>query len=908
MKKLIYFFFVLITSLSYSRTEAQNFSPDIVVDINGTGDFTTIQAAFNAAPAGIPTIIYVKRGLYDKEKLIIPANKTNITLIGESRTETIITYDIYNCNDGGDGLCPDNKVALWASNADLVRTAATLTILANDFKAENITIRNTAGPVGQAQALTIRGDRNIFVNCDLLAYQDTIYFWMTSTAFRAYFYGCVVEGRTDYIYGRGIGVFNECEIRSFGGGWITAPATGIDQSYGFVFYKCNLTYKANSPRNGDDGIPFRLGRPWQEYPKVAWLYCNMSDKVNPEGWGDKWNMAYADTSTDLHLYEWMNTGSGAAMSGRANWAGLRAMTNQTEADLYEPKLVLKGTDNWDPTAILPNVTVYNWVDGAANNSWMDASNWNPNGVPAASEVANVDGNFTVNANGGNFAADLNLVNGATLDVSANSATTLLTLNQSTVAASLPSTLSGNIKTRGASAVSSTANLNITSVITGVHQITKTGTGIVQFNANNSGFAGNILIEAGDLQAKIGNSLGKSPKITIKTGAKLTVNVSNAIDTKTALYTEGSGLVQLDQDITLNEWYINGSLQPIGVYSASTNAGTISGTGKIIIGRPGEFNFLGGLWDIAANYSPALIPLAGEKVNINGTSIETTVSNFQGDMSVKNAGNIRLRQANSKVLGPIRMEQCTFLIYATSGTGFGLNAPIILLGDITLFISSSNANGSTMDLPGTFSGSFKVKLSNNRSGLINSGTVKLGGDNSSFTGTWDLTASSTTAGGSTQINGSVENAFGKGLISLAANNKAIFNHTRAAGEELNMNIAGTASAVLNVNVNVNKFTLNGLQLSNGTYNASTHPGLLTGVGSIIVNSSTLSVDNSKIFLSDGILRLNGNLEKLEIYNFMGQRFQNQDHTKKTDLTWLKSGYYILKYQINGKPGSTKVYKK
>ncbi len=120
------------------------------------GNFTSIQAAFDAAPAGTPTIIYVKRGLYDKEKLIVPANKTKITFDWQSQGETIISYDTYNCSDGGDGICPDAKVALWTSNTDLVRTAATLTIMANDFRAENITIRNAAGPVGQAQALTLQ--------------------------------------------------------------------------------------------------------------------------------------------------------------------------------------------------------------------------------------------------------------------------------------------------------------------------------------------------------------------------------------------------------------------------------------------------------------------------------------------------------------------------------------------------------------------------------------------------------------------------------------------------------------------------------------------------------------------------------------------------------------------------------
>jgi pectin methylesterase-like acyl-CoA thioesterase len=912
MKKLDFIVLFIIGLLSFNQSTAQSFSPDIVVDINGTGNFTSIQAAINAVPAGTPTIIYVKRGLYDKEKLIVPANKTKITLIGESRTETIISYDIYNCNDGGDGLCPDAKVALWSSNTDLVATAGTLTIMANDFKAENITIRNTAGNVGQAQALTIRSDRNVFVNCDITAYQDTIYFWMAETA-RAYFKSCMILGRTDYIYGRGIAVFNECEIRSYGGAWITAPSTEITQTYGFVFYKCNLTYQPNSPRAGDDGTKIKFGRPWHAYPKVAWLYCTMPAEIDPLGWGDKWNMDYSDTSTDLHLYEWMNTGPGADMSGRANWAGLRAMTDQTEANLYEPKVVLAGSDNWDPTAIPPTVTVFNWDGGAANTGWLEADNWNPNGVPAVSETANVDGSFTINANGGSFAADLNLMNGAAIDVSANSTATLLTLNQSTVSSSASVSLAGAIKTKGTVTINTSGNLNITAVITGVHQITKTGTGISQLNGNNSGYTGNLIIEAGDLQAKAANSLGNAGKITVKTTGKLTIDVSTAIQTKTALYTEGTASIVLNQDITISEWYVDGVLKAMGQYDATTNPGTISGTGKIIIGRPSQFNFVGGTvnknWDNSAHYSPALLPELGERVNVSTTYIEAVASVFKGNMFLSNGKYILLRTTStlSECKGPVTMEQGTSINYATSGTGFYLNAPVILNGDITLFMSSSNVAGSTMDLPGTFSGNYKIKVNNNRSGTANTATVKLGGNNSNFIGTWDLSIAATTAGGSTAINGTVENAFGKGTINLASTNKAIFNHAKCAGDELTMNITGSASAVLNVAVTVKKFTLNGTQLANGTYNATTHPGVLTGTGSITVNSANLSVDE-KVYLEYGMLRVNGILENLDVYSLSGQRVYHTKSAAEIDLNGLKTGIYIVRYRINGKQGAVKVYKK
>ncbi|MBD0833391.1 pectinesterase family protein [Aestuariibaculum sediminum] len=895
----LFFIGLLLSLVAY----AQNFTPDITVDINGTGDFTSIQAAFNAAPAGTPTIIYVKRGLYDQEKLIIPANKTNITLIGESRQETIISYDIYNCNDGGDGLCPDEKVALWNSNSDLIRTAATLTIMANDFRAENISFRNTAGPVGQAQALTIQSDRNVFVNCDILAYQDTIYFWMNETS-RAYFDGCVIEGRTDYIYGRGVAFFNQCEIRSYGGGWITAPSTTINQDYGFVFYECHLTYKPNSPRAGDDGALIRLGRPWHEYPKVAWLYCDMPAEIHPEGWGDKWNMAYSDTSTDLHLYEWMNTGAGANMSGRADWAGLRAMVDQTEANLYEPEIVLAGSDNWDPTVIAPTVTVYDWDGGAGTNRWLEANNWNPDGIPTISEAANVDGNITIDANGGNFAADLNLINGAIIDVSASSSATLLTLNQSTLSSSANVSFAGTIKTKGDSYINTANNLNITAALIGVHQITKTGSGICLFNNENTGFSGDVIVDAGDLQAKVESALGTSGKITVKTNGALTIDVSNAIDVNTALYTEGTAQLVLNQDITISEWYIDGTIQPIGQYDATTHASTISGSGKIIIGRPSEFTFLGGNWDDANNYSPALLPETGEKIIVDGVTIEAQSAPFAGNMYVQNGGSIRLRRNDSECLGSVTMYQGTNISYATSGTGFYLDADIALEGDISLFMNSANVAGSIMELPGTITGTNKVIVRNTRD-IANSATVNLGGDNSSFTGTWDLTIAAYNAGGYSAINGLLENAFGNGKIDLAVNNQAIFNHAKCAGPILNMDIAGSATAVLNVDVTVQQFTLNGTSLANGTYDASTHPGLLSGIGSIIVDSS-LSIDD-KVFIESGMLKIKGHLENLEIYNLLGQNVHKTKASKAIDIKWLKSGIYIVRYKIDGKLGTLKIYK-
>ncbi|MBP1676535.1 MAG: hypothetical protein H6Q20_1094 [Bacteroidetes bacterium] len=299
MKKLL---FVLSIFISILLTTAKASKADYVVAQDGSGNFTKIQEAINAVQPNQAhrTVIFIKNGLYNTEKILIPEDKKNITLVGESRENTIISYHIFDCKGGNNNKCPADDAARWSGLT--IRTSATISIYGNGFRAENITFRNTAGAVGQALAITICSDKNVFENCAFLGYQDTIYLWTAGK--RSYFYNCLILGRTDYIYGAGIAFFDKCEIRSFGGGWITAPSTPKEQAYGYVFYKCKLTFAKNSPRPKDDSQTVALGRPWHNFPKVAWIQCDMCAEIDPQGWPTTWRMDYADTSSDLHLYEY----------------------------------------------------------------------------------------------------------------------------------------------------------------------------------------------------------------------------------------------------------------------------------------------------------------------------------------------------------------------------------------------------------------------------------------------------------------------------------------------------------------------------------------------------------------------------------------------------------------------------
>lgn len=840
MKRIIILLVMLAVVMLMDTAIAQDnpVNADIIVAQDGSGDFGSIQAAINAAPANDDrtTVIYIKRGLYNLEKLIVPADRINVTLIGESREETVISYHIYNC---GDQKCPAEDAALWTG--DNIRTAATLTILGDGFRAENLTIQNTAGPVGQAQAITVRADKCIFINVDFYGYQDTMYFW--SDGKRSYFKGCLVVGRTDYIYGSGTVFFDSCGIRSWGGGWITAPSTALDQHYGFVFNKCDITYALNSPRGGDDGDSIRLGRPWHNYPKVAWLECDMTGMIHAAGWGDTWNMDYAATSEELHLYEYNNKGEGADMDNRADWAGLRALSD-AEALEYTAQKVMAGADNWDPTAAAPIVQNYKWTGKGDQPAWMTAENWDPEGVPGPGEIGIVDSSFTLIGDGGTFVADLILQNHAILNLATSSSTNYLSLACAGINTSDDVALAGRVATKDSIFMDISGSLLLDADLTGVHPMVKTGSGTLSLNADNDGFSGNISVQEGILDAAVSGALGRS-SVEVEAGGTLAVGDDNAMYAKAKLNVQTGSNLNLDGDVTISEFYIDNVLQDIGEYTSSTHSNLITGAGRVIIGRPDTFIFhmgANGNWDIPENFTPALFPLEGETV-ICEEEMETTSTVFTADLVLQNGGDLRLRGdagKNHTSTGTIYMDEGTTFRYNTSGSGMYFNAPVVLLGNVTMNMESSNSSGSSMTLAGSFSGSGIVTALNSGKGVPNTGNLALTGDNSNFTGTWDVTQYTSkypsVDGYVSAIEGKGENAFGKGHIKAGLANRVIFSHKKAAGDSLILTLNESAKAILNVNLEIRKLVLNGIPLDSGIYSSTTHPELFEGTGLIIVGET------------------------------------------------------------------------
>ena len=326
MKKPIRLSFMMILLFATPIFSAKTVNPvkenyDFVVAKDGSGDFKSIQEAITAVAFSkiTETKIFIKNGIY-KEKLEIPENKNNITFIGEDKDKVIITYDDYASKKNSAG----ENIGTSGSSGFIVT--------ANDFKAKNITFENSAGPVGQAVAVRVDGDRIIFDNCKFLGFQDTLY--PRSTTSRQYYKNCYIEGTIDFIFGASTVVFDQCEIfAKTGGSYITAASTPENNPYGFVFLNCKLT--TNSENNS-----YYLGRPWRNFAKTVFINCEMARHIKPEGWHN-WSKPEAEATT--FYAEYLSTGPGGNTGSRVSWSHL--LTAEQLANDYTLQTIFK---DWNP--------------------------------------------------------------------------------------------------------------------------------------------------------------------------------------------------------------------------------------------------------------------------------------------------------------------------------------------------------------------------------------------------------------------------------------------------------------------------------------------------------------------------------------------------------------------------------
>lgn len=382
MKKLKTCLMILLIAATTTTKaqEAQSRVFDAVVAADGSGDYTTIQEAINAASPtqARPYLIFIKNGRYT-ELIDIPENKVGLHLIGQDPAKTIICYTLHS---GGQN---DKEFKFSVNNPEssAYKHHATAEIAAPDFYAEGITFENTFGVERQSgpQALAIRtlADRQALYNCRLRSFQDT---WFTSPndQHRQYVKNCWIEGAVDYMYGGGDVLVEQStfyNVRS--GSVITAPCHKENAKYGYVMRDCIVDGNTHAA----DGRQL-LGRPWHNAPITIWINTTMRIPVAPQGWtnmgaipksfaeynshDEKGNLL--DLSQRKTAYEYTIRQTGDKVSGNR-----KTTISKHDADsLYTYQNIICSHDGWNPRQLMQQLPAPSKVRTSRHQiSWKPVS-------------------------------------------------------------------------------------------------------------------------------------------------------------------------------------------------------------------------------------------------------------------------------------------------------------------------------------------------------------------------------------------------------------------------------------------------------------------------------------------------------------------------------------------------------
>ncbi|MCD7445428.1 pectate lyase [Streptomyces lincolnensis] len=314
----------------------------LTVAKDGTGQYSTVQAAVNAVPANNPArvVIAVKPGTY-RELVKVPSNKPHVTIqgTGGSRRDTTIVYN----NASG---TPKPGGGTYGTGG-----SATVAVEADDFQARNLTISNDFDEAAnqslnghQAVALRTAADKAFLDSVIVEGDQDTL---LLDTAAkdrlgRVYMRNSYIVGNVDFIFGRATAVIDGSVItlkkrwNGTSAGYVTAPSTAANRK-GILI--------ANSTVNGNvSDRTFHLGRPWHAGgdasldPQTTVRNTSLSAAIKSTPWTDMSGFSWKDD----RFAEYKNTGPGAgpASSDRPHLTDTQA-TGQEIADWL---------GDWTPTA------------------------------------------------------------------------------------------------------------------------------------------------------------------------------------------------------------------------------------------------------------------------------------------------------------------------------------------------------------------------------------------------------------------------------------------------------------------------------------------------------------------------------------------------------------------------------
>lgn len=277
--------------------------PDVVVARDGSGNYSRIQDAVDAAPQSRNQsyVIHIKSGFYE-ENVIVSKKTINIVFIGDGTSNTIISG---SKNEQEDGMT--------------VYRSATVAIDGNGFIARDLTIENNSGPKSmQAVALRVSADQTAFYNCSFKGYQATLY----SHTLRQFYRECTIFGTVDFIFGNSASIFQNCTLmvlKPLPGQKNTCTAQAKfdpNQNTGFSFQRCKVDGTPELLSSSKNFTTY-LGRPLKQYACTVFSHSYLTRVVDPAGW-----LAPNEDLVIVNVFmgEFQNEGPGSQASERVNWS------------------------------------------------------------------------------------------------------------------------------------------------------------------------------------------------------------------------------------------------------------------------------------------------------------------------------------------------------------------------------------------------------------------------------------------------------------------------------------------------------------------------------------------------------------------------------------------------------------
>ena len=258
-------------------------------------------------------------------------------------------------------------------------------IKATDVYLENISIINLYGALksrydgglgkgGQAEALCSHYDRLAMNNCKLVSFQDT--WWTrfqkvngTYGICRAYVQNSWIEGSTDYIWGSGDVLIENCTFYNTGNGsFITASRSNETDAYGYVMKDCTI--------DGEAGITaFSFGRQQSTSAKAVFINTALKMDIIDGHWtaGSAAPALFGEYNTVDKNNQVISTGDMTVGSGSSQFTAKVLSADEAAGYTYENIIAREG---WNPKQYMqtPGTTMatldgttlsWNAIDGAA---------------------------------------------------------------------------------------------------------------------------------------------------------------------------------------------------------------------------------------------------------------------------------------------------------------------------------------------------------------------------------------------------------------------------------------------------------------------------------------------------------------------------------------------------------------